>query len=471
MSTKMKLFFRLLVIFVMIAVFTTACSSGTPAQQPEKATEPAATVTVYALAPSDWDSVSIWAWKDGGSDVFEAWPGNAMDSNPEGWYTASIPEWADRVIINGNDGTVQTADLTVEAGKDVWIRVMDAANVSIYYEAPAIDNTMPTLEIDVFRKAAQRGDYETMKELLPSIKDRSILTDWDYNDFNYAYAVDCIRAGDYQTAMEFFGYCAFEDDRLYVGIIEKLVAGDLDGAIDALKAKEFRNLDYDLDMTWPEIICMVSGVKENMSELDQMLLDEYLARCMWTTQPSFTEDSLVFGESSAWMADSYVGEITDTEYYPPVENLNSLKSQCGSEANGKVLIVRSQKSYPQGSTYYAIDLNAMEYLGYDLYPASLSEVEYIIVANYDYTVAGQYKQTFSMGENSVEEYFSFLRMKGQVQLLNVLSGATIQQSQWVQGTGEVEAHFSDLPYQCSNMPETGVHIISAVEKVRQLNAG
>jgi len=134
-------------------------------------------------------------------------------------------------------------------------------------------------------------------------------------------------------------------------------------------------------------------------------------------------------------------------------------------------VIRSQKSYPQGTTYYAIDLPTMEYLSYDLYPASLAEVEYIIEVNYDYTIAGNYQQTFSSSYASVTDYFAFLRMRGMVALKEVAGIKVIQQSQWIQGTGEVEAHFSDLNYQCSNMPETGADIIRAVEKVRELNAG
>lgn len=40
------------------------------------------------------------------------------------------------MIINANEGTVQTSDLSVEAGKDVWVVVTDPENPTVSYEEP-----------------------------------------------------------------------------------------------------------------------------------------------------------------------------------------------------------------------------------------------------------------------------------------------------------------------------------------------
>lgn len=53
------------------------------------------------------------------------------------WYTIEVPGWINSVIINANEGSVQTADLSVEVGKDVWIVVSDAENATVSYEEPA----------------------------------------------------------------------------------------------------------------------------------------------------------------------------------------------------------------------------------------------------------------------------------------------------------------------------------------------
>ena len=50
--------------------------------------------------------------------------------------TLSVPGWINSIIVNGNEGSVQTSDLSVETGKDVWIVVTDAENATVSYEEP-----------------------------------------------------------------------------------------------------------------------------------------------------------------------------------------------------------------------------------------------------------------------------------------------------------------------------------------------
>ena len=482
MKKNRNLVLWLVIALVAIAVALTGCGSGRNEGAPAEMRQKKEVVTVRAAVPADWvmngGAVRFWAWKEGGEDLYEAWPGEELILDDSGWFTTTVPGWVDRVIVNSYDGTVQTADVAIDPGHDIWLLVMDDLAVDVFYEdifsgyeGEAEHSGLPgDMENDPFMQAALAEDFETMAELLPTLQDRSILTDWAFNDFNYWYAAEAVRAHDYATAIEFFDYCAYENNRSYARIFEHLVVGDVEKALDVLVSMGFTMLDLDLDMEWSQIIQEAAGMEFAEGSVDDILWDAYVPRRIRTNQPSFGEDSLVFGEPSKWQAEGYIGEIEDEEDYLPVTDLNALYSQCGSEANGKILVIRSQKSYPQGSTYYAIDLPVMDYLGYDLYPASLAEVEYIIEVNYGYDLDGQYKQTFSSDYASVTDYFSYLRMKGQVVLKAVVGRNVIQQSQWIRGTGEVEAHFSDLDYQCSNMPETGADIISAVEKVRQLNA-
>ena len=52
------------------------------------------------------------------------------------WYTIQVPGWINSVIINANGGTVQTTDLSVETGKELWITVENAETAQVAYEAP-----------------------------------------------------------------------------------------------------------------------------------------------------------------------------------------------------------------------------------------------------------------------------------------------------------------------------------------------
>ena len=489
----MKKILSVLFVILMVASLLAGCGGKEPAAGAAPATDPAAEPTIDALAaqpeqkesitirawgPIEWYDINVWAWKDGGEDVFEEWPGEAMELDlTEYWFKLTVPGWVDRLIFNTDDGAIQSEEVTIEPGKDLWVLIMDDLSVEVYYEDLWADMELgsdydpiedPMYE-DPICQAVLQGDFETVKSLLSTLEDRSILTDWIFNDFNYEYAIENLLSGDYETAIEFFGYCAYENDQQYAVLLQQLLDGDVEGACDTKLAMDHTLLAGDLDMTWPEIICMVTGVEIDPTDTNYILMNKYLTRRMSYNQPSFSEDSLVFGEYSTWEAEGYVTKLEGNEYYIAVDSLNSLYNQCGSEPNGKVLILRGQKDYASGKTYYVIDLLTMEYLGYDLYPSSLSEVEYVILANYSYDVAGKYVQTFTMGDNSVKDYFSFLRMKGRVELMDLVTDKTIEDSQWITGTGDLEVHFSDKDYQCSNMPETGEYIKEFVEKVRELN--
>lgn len=97
-------------------------------------------ITMYVQAPADWSEPHLWAWSaPDGTNVFSAWPGEALQDAGNGWLSLTVPGWINSIIINGNEGSVQTTDLSVDVGKDVWIVVEDAENATVTYEEPTID--------------------------------------------------------------------------------------------------------------------------------------------------------------------------------------------------------------------------------------------------------------------------------------------------------------------------------------------
>ena len=96
-------------------------------------------ITVYAQVPADWADPCCWAWSaPDGTNAFTSWPGEALTKDGD-WYAIEVPGWINSVIINANEGTVQTSDLSVEAGKDVWVVVTDPENAAVSYEEPDAD--------------------------------------------------------------------------------------------------------------------------------------------------------------------------------------------------------------------------------------------------------------------------------------------------------------------------------------------
>ncbi len=91
---------------------------------------------VYAQVPEDWENPCVWAWADDGTNAFEAWPGGSMkeDESNAGWYYAYVPKAAGgNVIINANEGAVQTSDHKTDS-KDVWLTITDAETVEVSNE-------------------------------------------------------------------------------------------------------------------------------------------------------------------------------------------------------------------------------------------------------------------------------------------------------------------------------------------------
>ena len=111
-------------------------------------------ITIHAQAPADWSEPHCWAWSaPDGTNVFSAWPGEALTLDGD-WYTIEVPGWVNSVIINGNEGSVQTSDLSIEPGKDVWVVVADAENATVTYEEPAV-----TPAADVTPEKSNTGLY------------------------------------------------------------------------------------------------------------------------------------------------------------------------------------------------------------------------------------------------------------------------------------------------------------------------
>ena len=96
------------------------------------------TFTVYAYIPGAWGYPGIWAWSETtGENVFDVWPGQPMDYYDGFLYTYELPCWAEYLIINGNEGTIQTEDEPIQSYDGVWVIVnADGSSYGIYFSEP-----------------------------------------------------------------------------------------------------------------------------------------------------------------------------------------------------------------------------------------------------------------------------------------------------------------------------------------------
>jgi len=86
------------------------------------------TIYVRAIVPAAWADPGVWAWNDhdGYGSVFPGWPGEPFADMDSEWHIMSLPAWVDHIIINAISGGVQTIDIEVEPGRDIWIAILDA---------------------------------------------------------------------------------------------------------------------------------------------------------------------------------------------------------------------------------------------------------------------------------------------------------------------------------------------------------
>lgn len=96
-------------------------------------------ITVHVVAPADWEAPCLWAWSaPDGTNIYSTWPGEALEEGENGWLTKEIPGWVNSIIVNANEGSVQTQDVSVEVGKDVWLVVTDGETYEVSYEEPDV---------------------------------------------------------------------------------------------------------------------------------------------------------------------------------------------------------------------------------------------------------------------------------------------------------------------------------------------
>ncbi len=91
-------------------------------------------VKVYVSIP-EGITPNMWAWGDNGN-AFPSWPGQAMTKSGD-WWVVEIPNDCHSAIVN--DGTSQTADLSINAGADNWIVVGADWTAQVHASEPSLE--------------------------------------------------------------------------------------------------------------------------------------------------------------------------------------------------------------------------------------------------------------------------------------------------------------------------------------------
>ena len=71
--------------------------------------------------------------------------GESLEEGEGGWLVKEIPGWVNSIIVNGNEGSVQTTDISVETGKDIWLTINGPEDYTVSYEEIALEETTETV--------------------------------------------------------------------------------------------------------------------------------------------------------------------------------------------------------------------------------------------------------------------------------------------------------------------------------------
>lgn len=130
---------------------------------PDQAAVP--NITVSIMAPADWATPNLWAWSaPDGTNVYTTWPGEPLAEGENGWLTKEIPGWVNSIIVNGNEGTVQTTDIAIDTGVNTWIVVTGPDAFEVYYEEPVIEASAEVEETPVVVEEPVQEEVEVMEE-------------------------------------------------------------------------------------------------------------------------------------------------------------------------------------------------------------------------------------------------------------------------------------------------------------------
>ena len=183
-----------------------------------------------------------------------------------------------------------------------------------------------------------------------------------------------------------------------------------------------------------------------------------------------SERELVFGAGvAADLLDSWglgtaygatIGPIKASSSLFLVESLDYLYENCGTAPAGKILVVRCQYDYPkEGAAHCAIDLGVMRYLPAERCPASLAEVEYMVIVTYDYSPAGTWHKTSFFGSSYDVDG---LRLKASVETIRLPARQACYSMYGIQASSTPDPLSGTTKWACTEPPEIGQYLIAAV---------
>lgn len=78
-----------------------------------------------------------------------------MKAGEDGWYSIKVPVWVNSIIVNANEGSVQTEDISIDPA-ELWVTVAADGSYDFSYKNPD-QAEIPNVTIHVSAPADWNG--------------------------------------------------------------------------------------------------------------------------------------------------------------------------------------------------------------------------------------------------------------------------------------------------------------------------
>ena len=338
------------------------------------------------------------------------------------------------------------------------------------------DSRARSLNSEILSRVAsellESGDYEGALAAADGIADASqasSLTEEVY----FTKGISAIMEGNVEEAIDSLQNCSSKEAQDYVSLLRLVSSGNLYSAAQEALVAVQKYPDGVRQYFWETIITDAAD-SLNQSNIDSRLLAES-AKAIIREYRSSINEGITADDLSGWdigivIGSSVIGSIDPSDNMIAFSSLSDLYSKCGTNPSGKVLVVRHQYDYPDHNEYCAVDFNIMRYLPKELYPQSLSAVEYVVVVTYDYSKTGTYRvtntYTWTSGDTTQSSYDVVgLQIKARVETVMLPSQRAVYTSQTIVGESSPSLLGGTTDWKCGDPPALGEYIIKAVSSV------
>lgn len=212
----------------------------------------------------------------------------------------------------------------------------------------------------------------------------------------------CIGNEDYQGAIKAYKKCRDDAEAAFnLSVFENLMGGDPHLAATAVVEDHEKGTSGYTVGDWYRIFKNVIEGLPAATDLN-VNLNRETAIGLLDTPVDFSDESHVGNFELFLKGVDMIGatKIVGDDCFV-ISSMDDVYSQCGTAPAGKILIVLQTHDYPDKNKAYMVSNGVMSLLPVEYRPASLAEVEYVVMINYNYSKTGKYtKGTVAVQENA-----------------------------------------------------------------------